>query len=131
MIYKTKKEEGKKHITMPLRSKFRLFQQVSRPISVCFGRFWLVSAVSVTGRYNPIWPIRPDMAESARFGVNRAASAQIEPSWRESGKKKKKKLRCGTDARSTASRRVRLGCTTLPAASMHSTIETKVSQSQE
>ena len=45
MIHKTKKGEGKKHITIPLRWEFRLFRPDSRPIS----------AVSVVARYGPIW----------------------------------------------------------------------------
>ena len=71
-----------------------------------FGHFWRVSACS--GHFSAYfgrigrWPIRPDMADTARFGpnqpirressrigANRAASARIEPSWRESEKKKK------------------------------------------
>ena len=74
MIHKTKKREGKKHITIPLRWEFRLFRPDSRPIS----------AVSVVGRYGLIWP---------EFG-------RINPVWRES--KEKKKLRRGTDVRATA-----------------------------
>ena len=58
---------------------------------------------------NTIWYGWYDLilAESARFGtnrsrfgMNRAAPAQIEPSWRES-EKKKKKLRRGIDVRAT------------------------------
>ena len=52
MIHKTKKKEGKKHITMPLRWEVQLFQLDSRPISACFGRQL----------------IRPDMA--SRVGAN-------------------------------------------------------------
>ena len=95
MIHKTKKEEGKKHITMPLRWEFRLFQPDSMPIFACFGRFRLVSTVSVAGRYDPIWPIQPDSgrfsANRSRFGMNRATTAQIKPSRCESEEKKKKK----------------------------------------
>ena len=107
MIHKTKKEEGKKHINMPLRWEFRIFRLDSRHISAFFGLFRHVSAVSsvsVTGRYELIWPIqpyssrinsemwistvlarfkayfscfsrwsiRPNMADTARFGVNRS-----------------------------------------------------------
>ena len=62
-----------------------------RPFPACFGRFQLVSADTTwNGQYGPI------LAESARFGANRSrfgtnrvALARIEPSWRESEKKKK------------------------------------------
>ena len=94
MIHKTKKEEG-------LRSEFRLIRRVLRPISAVFDRFRhvsAVSAVSVAGRYDPIWPIRPDSGrispirreskpirrESSRVGANPADSARI----REKKKKK-------------------------------------------
>ena len=73
-----------------------------------FGRFRPVPAIlrpyrppadmTRYGRYGPI------LAESARFGANRAASARIEPSRRESDKKKKKKkTQTRSDARATAS----------------------------
>ena len=88
------------------------------------------------GRYGPI------LAESARFGANRsrfgtnrsrfganrAASARIEPSRCESEKKKKKNAEAAPtrgQLRRTprpASRCVRLGCGTLPAASVHSSL---------
>ena len=80
MIHKTKKEEGKKHITMPMRWEFRLFQLDSRPISAVFGLFWPFRSSADTtwyGRYGRI------LAELARFGANRAESAWIR------GKKKK------------------------------------------
>ena len=76
---------------------------------------------------NTIWYGWYDLilAESARFGtnrsrfgVNRAASAQIEPSWRESEKKKKK-----TQTRHwRAGNHVERGCGTLPVASMLSRV---------
>ena len=47
----------------PLRSEFQLLQRVSRLISACFGRFRPVSAVSITGQYDPIWPIWPDSGQ--------------------------------------------------------------------
>ena len=62
-----------------------------------FGRFRNVLAVS--SLFRPYWPAAdttrygrygPILAESARFGMNRAASARIKPSQRESEKKKKK-----------------------------------------
>ena len=101
MIHKTKKEEGKKHITMPLRCKFQIFRPDSRPILACFGCFrpiWVVLAVSVAGRYDLIWP-------------NQLGSARIKPSWLELSrvsanprkKKKKKKTQTQSDARATAS----------------------------
>ena len=89
----------------PLRSEFRWFRWVSRPIS----------AVSIAGQYDPI------LAELAwfdanwsRFGVNRAMSVRI---WG----KKKKKLKCSNDAWATASdvaSHVGRGCNTLSAASV-------------
>ena len=72
-----------------------------------FGRFRRVSAVfrrvSAVGRYDPIWPIRPDFGrinpvqresklirhESSRIGANRAESARI---------RKKKKKKTASDA---------------------------------
>ena len=67
-----------------------------------FGRFRQVSAISPAGRYDPIWPIRPDFGrislvrrkskpiwhELSRIGANRAESVRIRG-------KKKKKRRCG------------------------------------
>ena len=64
--------------------RFRPVPAVFRPISA-------VSAISAAGRYNPIWPIRPDFGrispirreskpirhESSRIGANRAESALI------------------------------------------------------
>ena len=103
MIHKTKKEEGKKHINMPLRWEFWLFWRYSRSILACFGHF-------------SRWPIRPD---SGRISSVRRKLAWIEAESvriREK-KKKKKKLRCGTDARATVSR-VGLKCDTLPAVFM-------------
>ena len=69
-----------------------------------------VSAVSAAGRYDPIWPIRPDFGrispvwhesklirhESSRIGANRAESARIR-------EKKKKKTQTRVDAQATAS----------------------------
>ena len=65
-----------------LRSEFQLLRRVSRLISACFGRFRPVLAVLVTGRYNLIWPIRPD---SGRISPVRRESKPIQ---RESKKKK-------------------------------------------
>ena len=78
------------------------------------GQFRPVSSVSIASRYDPIWPVRPD-------------SGRISPVWLKSKpsrckskgeKKKKKKLRRGTDAQETTSGRVKLRCRTLPAASV-------------
>ena len=78
LIHKTKKEEGKKHISMPLRWEFQLFWLEARPILTCFGRF-------------DHQLIRLDMADTARFnanriqiGMNRAKSARI---WEKKEKK--------------------------------------------
>ena len=73
-----------------------------------FGRFRRVLAVSAAGRYDPIWPIRPDFGrispvrrelkpirhESSRISVNRAESARI---------REKKKTQMRSDARATVS----------------------------
>ena len=85
---------------MPLRWEFQLFRLDSRPNSACFGRF-------------NHQLIRPDMADTARFAPTRADSAKIEaelvriePSGRESEKRKKKNKKssnAGTDARATVS----------------------------
>ena len=115
---KQKKEEDKKHITMPRRWKFQLFQPVSRPISAYFGRICR----------RPIWP---DMADTARFWPNQPGSVRIEADWtriklsrRESKKKKKKKkLRRGTDVRATALGRIGRGCGTVPATSVLSRLK--------
>ena len=98
------KERGRQET--PLRSEFWRFPA---SFKADFGRFRPVSAVSVAGQYDLIWPIRPDSgrispvqceskpirSKSSRFGTNRAESAQF--------RGKKKKLRRGTDARATAS----------------------------
>ena len=99
MIHKTKKEEGKKHITMPMRWEFRLFRLDSRPILAVptrfkadfsrFGPFLLFWSPADTARF---WPNQPD---STRIGVNRS---RVNTNPR---KKKKKKLGHGTDARAT------------------------------
>ena len=86
-----------------------------QPVPAVFRPISAVSAVSAAGRYHPIWPIRPDFGrispirreskpirhESSRIGANRAKSVRIEPSRRES--KKKKKTQTRSDARATAS----------------------------
>ena len=78
--------------------RFRPVPAVFRPIS----------AVSAAGRYDPIWPIRPDFGrisliwreskpirhESSRIGANRVESARI--------REKKKKSQMRSDARATA-----------------------------
>ena len=102
MIHKKKKEEG----------KFRLFQPYSRPILAVSDMFRLFLAYfGHIGRR----PIRPDMADTARFWPNplgsvrieansawiEADSAQIELRRRESEKKK------NIDADQRAGNRVR------------------------
>ena len=83
--------------------RFRSVLAVFRPVSA-------VSAVSATGRYVPIWPIRLDFGrispirreskpirhESSRIGANRAESTRIRE------KKKKKKTQTRSDAQATA-----------------------------
>ena len=108
--------------------RFRPVPAVFRPISA-------VSAVLAAGRYDPIWPIRPDFGrispirreskpirhESSRIGANRAESARIRE------KKKKKKTQTRSDARATASdaasRRVGRGCGTLGGSSVLSRLK--------
>ena len=68
----------------PLRLEFRLFQQVSRPISAYFGHFRPVSTILVAGRYDSIWPKRPD-------------SGRISPVWRESKPIRRESSRVGTN----------------------------------
>ena len=101
MIHKTKKEEGKKHITMPLRWEFQLFWLDSRPISACFDRFGCR-------------PIRPNMVDTPDSGRISPVRRTSKPSRRESERKKKqahkRPRRVGN--------RVGLGCGTLPAASV-------------
>ena len=62
-----------------------------RPVSAVFRPVSAVSAADRYTRYARYGRYGPILAESARFGTNRAASARIEPSRRESEKKKKKK----------------------------------------
>ena len=87
------KERGRQET--PLRSEFWRFPA---SFKADFGRFRPVSAVSVAGQYDLIWPIRPD---SGRISLIRHELKPIRPESEE--KKKKKKLRRGTDARATAS----------------------------
>ena len=103
MIHKTNKEEGKKHITMPLRWEFRLFQPNSRPISTCFYCF---------GR----WPTQPDSGWISlvrrKSKPNRCKSGRVGANLR-----KKKKKEAQTQHRH-AGNRVGLKCGTLPATSV-------------
>ena len=123
LIHKTKKEEGKKHITMPMRWEFRLFRLDSRPILAVptrfkadfsrFGPFLLFWSPTDTARF---WPNQPD---STRIGVNRS---RVNTNPR---KKKKKKSSDTAPTHGQPSRtlrpmlsRVKLGCGTLPATSV-------------
>ena len=123
MIHKTKKEEGKKHKTKYKTKKktqkkqqifriklkndrFRMFGPHSKLISAVlawfktdFGNFDMFRSLAHMTRFGWYGLI---LAESGRFdakrsrvSVNQAKSAWIH--------EKKKKLRCGTDARATAS----------------------------
>ena len=78
LIHKTKKEEGKKHKTkkktqkkqqilgIKLRNdRFKLFWHDLRPISTCFNRF-------------DRRPIRPNLANTARFWPNQPSLVRIE-----------------------------------------------------
>ena len=134
MIHKTKKEKGKKHITMPLRWEFRLFWLNSRQISACFGHFGLFqpfqSPTDMTryGRYGSI------LAKSTRYGANwceskpsRCKSSQV------GSNPRKKKSSDATPTRRQqhrtlrpASSRIGLKCGTLPAASMLSSWKVKM-----
>ena len=94
-----------------------------------FGRFRRVLAVSAAGRYDPIWPIRPNFGrispvrrelkpirhESSRIGANRAESARI----REKKKRKRSPTR-GQPCRTPhpALRHIGRGCGTSGAASV-------------
>ena len=95
-----------------------------RPFSACFGRFRPVLAVSAGGRYDLIWPIRPDFG---RISPVRCESKLIRHESSRVGanpRKKKKKRRRGPTRRQPhrtprpASRRVGRGCGTSGAASM-------------
>ena len=79
----------------------------------CFGRF---------GRR----PIRPDMADMAQFWPNQLGSARIETesAWIREGKKKKK----AQTRHRLAGNRVELGCGTLPAMSMLSSLTVKINK---
>ena len=97
---------------------FRCVSTVFRP----------VSAVSAAGRYDPIWPIRPD---SGRISPVRRESKPIRRELSRVGanlRKKKKNAEAaptrGQPRRTPrpASRRVRHGCDTLPATSVHSSL---------
>ena len=108
MIQKKERRLQVSDFTAILKADFGRF----RPVPACFRP---VSAVSAAGRYVRYGRYGPILAESARFGANRsrfganrsrfgtnrAASARIEPSRRES--EKKKKTQTWTDARATAS----------------------------
>ena len=101
------------------KADFGLFRRISAV-------FWPVSAISAAGRYDPIWPIRPDFGrispirreskpirhESSRIGANRAESARIR-------EKKKKK---NPDAVRRAGNRVGRGCGTSGATSVLSSL---------
>ena len=92
MIHKTKKEEGKKHINMPLRWEFRIFRPDLRQISAFSGMFRPYRSSADTTLYGRYGPIPAESAQfganRSRFGANQAASARIEPSRPESEKKK-------------------------------------------
>ena len=103
MIHKKRKKNASFGFDSHIQGRFRPFPAVFRPISA-------VSAVSATGRYDSIWPIRPDFGrispirreskpirhESSRIGANRAESARI--------REKKKKI---ADAVRRAGNRIR------------------------
>ena len=112
MIHKTKKEEGKKHITMPLRWEFRLFWLDSRSIFACFGRF------------DSFWPFR-SLADMAQFWPNQLGSEQIEADSARIQEKKKKKSLDAAPTRGQLCRTpcpalgcVELGCGICPVASV-------------
>ena len=125
LIYLDSQNKERRRQETHLRSEFQLLQRVSRPISARFGFFRPISAVSVVGRYDPIWPIRPYSGrislvrheskpircESSHISTNRAESTRI----REEKKKKKKKTQM---RHQHVVNRVELGCSTLPATSV-------------
>ena len=106
MIHKKRKKNASFGFDSHIQGRFRPFPAVFRPIS----------AVSAAGRYDSIWPIRPDFGrispirreskpirhESSRIGVNRAESVRI----REKRKKKKKNADAVRRAGNRVGRRV-------------------------
>ena len=122
MPWFTKKERRMQFsaLTAIIKADFGRF----RPVPAVFRPISAVSAADTAdttryGRYGPI------LAESARFGTNRAASARIEPSRRESEKKKKKK---NADAVRRTGNRVGRGCGTSGAASVLSSLSSSLSK---
>ena len=100
---KQRKKKARNTLLCLWGENFGIFGQIQgrfRPVSSVSGLFRPYRSPASTtwyGRYGPI------LAKSARFGMNRAILARIEPSRHESEKKKKKKTQTRTDARATAS----------------------------
>ena len=70
-------------------------------------------------------PIRPDMADTAQFGRINSVQRESKPSQRESEREKKKKAQT---RHRLAGNRVELGCGTLPAAAMLSSLTVKINK---
>ena len=90
LCFDLQNKERRRQETHYYASKVRISDFPAR-FKADFGLFWLYRpyrSSADTTRYCRYGPI---LAESARFGANRAASAQIESSWSESEKKNKKK----------------------------------------
>ena len=115
LIHKTKKEEGKIGPFYPLRWEFLLFRPDSRPILACFGYFGRRLIRLDSGRISPVRrKSKPNRCELSRVSANL-----------EGKKKKKKKLRRGTDTWATtsdAASRIGLRCGTLPTTSVLSNL---------
>ena len=113
MPWFTKKERRMQVSDFPaiFKADFGIF----RPFSSLSRLYRPPADTTWCGRYGPILAESTRFgANRSRFGTNRAASARIEPSWRESEKKKKKIA----DAVQHPGNRVGRGCGTSGAASV-------------
>ena len=110
LVPKTKKEEGKKHKT---KKKIQKKQQIFK-IKLRKDRFWMFGSHSKPISAVPAW-FKADFGCFGQFRLpaNTIRFGQTGPVRRESVKKKKKKIRCGTYAR------VGRGCGAHFAVSMH------------
>ena len=104
MINKKRKKKASFGFSGHIQGRFR-------PFLACFSHFWPISAESAVGRYDLLWPIRPNFGrispvrweskpiwhESSQVDTNRAELARI---W---DKQKKKKMQTRTNAQASAS----------------------------
>ena len=110
-----KKERRRQVLAFPaiFKANFGRFRQVSA-VSDLFRPYRPSANTTRYGRYGPFLAESTQFsANRSRFGTNQAALAQIEPSWRESEKKKK-----NADADRRVGNRVGRGCGTSGAASV-------------